>query len=649
MHDTRRNNGTAIHIACRLKPTAQFEKIAYDRPRVRRGDYMQIPELLMLGLVGLIGLLCQWFAWRVKLPAILFLLLTGILLGPVSGVLQPDVLFGDLLFSFISLSVAIILFEGSLTLKRSEFQEIGDVVQKLVSWGARVDMLITTVAAHLLTGMSWSLSALFGAIMVVTGPTVIMPMLRTVKPNAVLARTLRWEGIVIDPLGALFAVLVFEFIIAQQTSSDLAHVLAVFGQTIAIGIVLGVLVGHGFGLLLRHRLIPEFLHNFAAIALVTSTFALSNTVMHESGLLAVTIMGIWLANMPGVHTREILNFKESLTLILVSSLFIILSARLDFGGLIALGWGSLGILLVMQFIARPAKVFLSTINSGLTRNERLLLAWVGPRGIVAAAISAVFALKLESLNIAGAELIVPLSFSVIIGTVLIQSSTARYLTKALGVNAPDTQGYLVVGANPVAITIAKALKTADIETVLCDTDWHNISAARMEGLNTYYGNAMSEHAELHLDLTNLGGVAGLSRNHAVNTTAALRFREDFGPRRAFILPGGEDQKSHSKHRAAEQYAGRTLLGNDWSYRRLYALIYRYDAQMKKTQLSDAYEFANWQADNDPERTVPIFALDENGALFWFTEDKALEPKPGWTIFALSMPAQDVSEADAQPA
>lgn len=610
---------------------------------------MHIPELLMLSIIGLLGLLCQWFAWRVKLPAILFLLLTGLLLGPVSGVLQPDELFGDLLFSFISLSVAIILFEGSLTLKRSEFQEIGDVVRNLVSYGALVNMLITTVAAHYLTGMSWSLSALFGAIMVVTGPTVIMPMLRTVKPNAVLARTLRWEGIVIDPLGALFAVLVFEWIIAQQTSSDLGHVLAVFGQTIAIGLFLGVVAGHGFGLLLRHRMIPEFLQNFAAIAVVTSTFALSNTVMHESGLLAVTIMGIWLANMPGVHTREILNFKESLTLILVSSLFIILSARLEFDGLIALGWGAVGILLVMQFIARPIKVFLCTINSNLTRNERLLLAWVGPRGIVAAAISAVFALKLESLNIANAELMVPLAFSVIIGTVLIQSATAGYLTRLLGVNAPDTQGYLIIGANPVAITIAKALKSANIETVLCDTDWHNISAARMAGLNTYYGNAMSEHAELHLDLTTLGGVLGLSRNHAVNTSAALRFREDFGPRSAFILPGSAEQKIHSKHRASELYAGRTLMGSEWSYRKLYSLIYRYDAQMKNTLLSEEYDFAQWQQANNAERTVAIFAIDEGGRLFWFTQDKPLNPKPGWTVYALSIPNVETSEAEAAPA
>jgi NhaP-type Na+/H+ or K+/H+ antiporter len=607
---------------------------------------MHFPDLLMLSTIGLLGLLCQWFAWRVKLPAILFLLIVGILLGPVSGFLKPDQLFGDLLFSFISLSVAIILFEGSLTLKRSEFKEIGDVVQNLVSYGALVNALITTVATHYLTGLSWSLSALFGAIMVVTGPTVIMPMLRTVKPNALLARTLRWEGIVIDPLGALFAVLVFEWIIAQETSSELSHVLVVFGQTIVVGTLLGVIVGYCFGLLLRHRQLPDYLQNFAAIAFVTSTFALSNTLSHESGLLAVTIMGIWLANMPGVHTRDILNFKESLTLILVSSLFIVLSARLDFSGLIALGWGALGVLLVMQFVARPAKVFLCTLNSSFTRNERLLLAWVGPRGIVAAAITAVFALKLESMQIANAELLVPLAFSIIIGTVVIQSSTARFLTKALGVNAPDTKGYLIIGANPLAVTVGTALQSANVEAILCDTDWNNISAARMAGLKTYYGNAMSEHAELHLDLTAMGGMVGLSRNHAVNTSAALRFREDFGQRRLFVLPGGQDQKEHSKYRASDVYSGRVLLGSNWSYRKLYSLIFRYDAQVKSTQLSDAYPYSQWQQDNNDTETVPLFALDENESFFWFTKEDAIEPKPGWTIYALATPSEKLPEEAA---
>ena len=566
---------------------------------------MEIPSLLLLSFIGLLGLLCQWLAWRVKLPAILFLLLTGILLGPVSGVLDPDALFGDLLFSFISLSVAIILFEGSLTLKRSELSEVGSVVKNLVTYGALLNGLIVTVCTHYLTGISWSLSALFGAIMVVTGPTVIMPMLRTVRPNAVLARTLRWEGIVIDPLGALLAVLVFEWIVAHQIGTNLLHVFSIFGQTIAVGSILGAAVAYSYGLLLRHRFIPLYLHNFSAIVVVTSTFAVSNILMHESGLLAVTIMGIWLANMRGVDTRDILNFKENLTLMLVSTLFIVLSARLEFDGLIT-------------------------------------LAWVGPRGIVAAAITAVFALKLELMNIPHAELLVPLAFSVIIGTVVIQSATARYLTVKLGVNAPDVKGYLVIGANPVAIAVAKALQEAKIETVVCDSDWSNISAARMAGLKTYYGNALSDHAEMHLDMTTLGGIVGLSRNHAVNSAAALRFREDFGPRKIFVLPELYHQKEHSKHHASELYSGRVVLGSDWSYQKLYRLVNGHETLTKSTLLTEEYLYSQWLENNDMETVVPLFALDESGNLFWFTADEALQPKPGWKLFSLSAPTEELA-------
>jgi len=596
---------------------------------------MQIPNLLILVLIGLLGLLCQWAAWRVKLPAILFLLITGILLGPTFEILDPDILFGDLLFSFISLSVAIILFEGSLTLKRSELSEIGDSVINMVTYGALINATITTVATHYFIGLSWSLSALFGAIMVVTGPTVIMPMLRSVRPNALISRTLRWESIIIDPLGALFAVLIFEWIIAQQSSTELLHVFIVFAETIVTGALLGIVTGYCFGLLLRHRLIPEFLQNFAAIAFVTSTFAISNILMHESGLLAVTIMGIVLANMPGVHTRDILSFKESLTLIFVSALFIILSARINFDALIAIGWGALGVLLTMQFVARPCKIMVSTFNSNFSVNERLLLSWVGPRGIVAAAITAVFALKLEIMQMEGAKLLVPLAFSVIVGTVLIQSVTARALATTLNVSEPNTKGFLVIGANPVAITLCKALEIAEIKTILCDTNWENISTARMEGLNTYYGNAISDHADLHLDLTTLGGMVGLSRNHANNTTAALRFREDFGSRKIFLLPAIEDEKTHEKHRASEFYKGRVLFSNDITYRKLSGLISK-GAQIKKTQISNSYKFEDWISDSKNKQTIPLFALNENNTFYWFTSKDTIEPKSGWTIFSLAL-------------
>lgn len=598
---------------------------------------MELPNILMLGLVGLLGFCCQWLAWRIKLPAILFFLLVGLLLGPTLGVLDPDALFGDLLFPFVSLSVAIILFEGSLTLKHIELRNIGYTVRNLVTYGALINATVTTVATHYLIGLDWSLSALFGVIMVVTGPTVVMPMLRTVKPNAHIATALRWEGIVIDPLGAIFAVLVFEFILAQQTGSDWSSVMLIFSQTILTGIGVGVAFGYALGLLLRKGFIPDFLQNFAAIAFVASAFALSDTLKHESGLLTVTIMGIWLANMPNVFTRDILNFKESLTLMLVSVLFIVLSARIDFSALATLGWGALGVFLAVQFLARPAKVFASCIGSDFSYKERALLAWVGPRGIVAAAVSAVFAIKLTDLGFANAELLVPLAFSVIMGTVILQSATAKYLAGLLGVRESGAGGYIIVGANPVAREIARVLKEVNVKSILCDQDWSNISSARMDGLDTYYGNPISDHAEIHLNVGGYRGLLGMSPRNADNTAASLRFREDFDARNIFVLASSEDKEQHEKHRTSRFYRGRALFGTDVTYPKIRFSLAA-GAKIKGTPLSENYDFERWKADAANSDTIPLFAVDSRNRIHWFTSDNELQPEPQWRIFALAPPA-----------
>jgi len=598
---------------------------------------MEIPDLLMLGLIGMLGFACQILAWRIKVPAILFLLLTGIILGPVTGLFDPDALFGDFLFSFISLCVAVILFEGSLTLKRSELKGIGSTVRNMVTYGAFINAAITTIAVHYITSLSWSISALFGAIMVVTGPTVIMPILQSVRPNLMISRTLRWEGIIIDPLGALFAVLIFEWIVAQQTGSDWLHVLAVFSQTIFIGTLFGILAGYCLGLLLRHHLIPKYLQNFAALAFVTGAFSLSNTLMHESGLLAVTIMGIWLVNMRGVNTKDILSFKESLTLMFVSALFIILSARVDLNALYAIGWGAVGVFLVVQLVSRPVKVFVSTIGSKFTFKERIFLSWVGPRGIVAAAVSVVFAIKLEQLNMENAELLVPLAFSVIIGTVLLQGLTARPLAKLLGVESPENKGVLIIGANPVSIVVAEALNKIGLKTLLCDSHWEDISAARMKGLDTYYGNPVSDHAEMNLELNGFKTMLGLSRHSATNNTTALRFKEDFGVKNVFTLPSEEELNSHEKHVVSESYKGHTLFGANITYTKLNALVNK-NGFVKNTPLSEAYSFEQWLKDNNG--VIPLFVLDKKERIHWFTSEHKPIPEAGWKVFSLSI--QDAS-------
>ena len=314
---------------------------------------MHEPALFALAGILALGAACQWVAWRVKLPAILFLLASGVLVGPVLGWLRPDALLGDLLFPFVSLAVAVILFEGSLTLRFRDIRGLGSVIRNLITVGVAITLGITAVATRLTLGLSWELSFLFGAVMVVTGPTVIAPMLRAVRPTQSVGRVLLWEGILIDPIGATLAVLVYQCIVAESIGGGLATGGVVFGRILTVGLVCGSAAGYACGTVLKRYLLPQYLHNVFTLALVCGLFALSNALAPEAGLLSVTVMGIWLANMDIVELEEILAFKESLSLLLISSLFILLAARTQLAGFAALGWKALGVFAAIQFLARP--------------------------------------------------------------------------------------------------------------------------------------------------------------------------------------------------------------------------------------------------------------------------------------------------------
>ncbi|MGR9115671.1 MAG: cation:proton antiporter [Gammaproteobacteria bacterium] len=586
--------------------------------------------IMAMSIIGITAFFCQWFAWWIKLPAILLLLLAGMVLGPLLGWLEPDRLFGDLLLSIVSLSVSIILFEGSLTLKLHEIKELQAVVRNMLTIGVMLVWLITALSAWFFLGFHWKLSLLFGAIMVVTGPTVIAPMLRTVRPNARISSILRWEGIMIDPLGAILGVLVFEFLISGQ-SQDIVDTLLLFGRTLLVGTVLGSCGGYFFGLLLRHHLLPEYLHNVAALTLVFAVFGVSNELSEESGLLTVTVMGIWLANMKGVSVEGILDFKESLSVLLISGLFILLAARLEFDLFKQMGLGAVGVFLSIQFIARPVKVLVSTCRSALTWQEKATIAWIGPRGIVAAAVSAPFAIRLQQSGFEQAPLLVPLVFTIIIGTVLLQSASAKFIADALGVAEPDNDGFLIVGANPVARLVAQALNDIGIRTRLADSSWENVSAARMLGLDTYYGNAVSEHADRYLDLVGIGNMLALTPHNELNSLACLHYQSEFGVNNVYTLATGKEHV-YIKMRVNVRYHARILFGEAITYAKLASLVGR-DATIHHTPLTEDFDYTAYQLKYG-RRSIPLFALTDKDELLCFTADDRVNPEPGWTILAL---------------
>lgn len=589
--------------------------------------------LVLASILGF-SLLSQIVAWRLKLPAILFLLLTGIMLGPaVRGWLIPDDLFGDLLFPLASLSVAVILFEGSLTLNFHQLQGIQRVVLNMVSIGMLSTWVTITLLAHYLVNFPWTLSWLFGAIMVVTGPTVIVPMLRTVRPNNRISQILRWEGILIDPIGALLAVLVFEYIVASARGDHSSYVFLTFGLTLLSGIASGMVGGFVLGKILQKHLVPEYLQNLVALTLVIGIYVLANTLSPESGLLAVTIMGIWLANIRGLDIEEILSFKEDLSILLVSTLFIILAARIKFDQFAELGLAGVMVFLGVQFIARPLKIFISTLGSPLKWQERVLLGWIAPRGIVAAAISAIFALKLEELGTLDAHLLAPLTFMLIIGTVIFQSATARPLANMLKVSEPEPHGFLIVGANPVGRTIGAALKGEGFRVLISDTSWEKIRDARMLGLDTYYGDVTSEHADRHLDLVGLGRLIAVSARDGNNQLSAVRFRREFGKQNVFSLC-----PSKGKARNETQRIAQCLFGNQYHYSYLMQWLGN-GAEIRKTRLTDSFTYADYLQQHK-DKTIPLFAKNSKGRLYIMTEKNTVKPATGWEILALVMPEEN---------
>ncbi|MER2527133.1 MAG: sodium:proton antiporter [Candidatus Competibacter denitrificans] len=583
---------------------------------------------LMIAAILLVGVGAQWLAWWLRLPAILPLLAVGLIAGPATGWLDPDQLFGQLLFPVVSLGVAVILFEGALTLKFAQIRHQARVVRNLVSFGALANWLIIAVAAHFFTALPWSLAFLFGALVTVTGPTVVAPLLRTVRPETEVAHILRWEGILIDPIGALLAVLVFEFTVSEHHQQTIM----MFGLTIVGGIVLGLVGAWMLATLMRQRLLPDYLHRVGSLALVLGVFTFSNAIASESGLLAVTVMGIVLANYPNLAMDDVLDFKETLTLLLISVLFIVLAAWIDLSAFAGVGWGALALLLVILMVARPAAVWLATIGSSLDWRRKAVLAWIAPRGIVAAAVSALFALQLERLGYTQARLLAALTFMVIVVTVILQSLTAKAVTRRLGVGAAEACGVLIAGGNPVARAVAKALYEREIPVILADSDWHNIRAARMSGIPVYRGNILSEHADLYLDLSGIGTLLAMSAWPERNLLVSLNYRPQFGAKRVYTL-GLEDERDDThRTRLIESHRVPRLFGESITLARLQEALERGDT-IRATPLTTTFGFEAFR-EKWGEQAIPLFALDPKGKVRVFSTHSVPQPEAGWTLISL---------------
>lgn len=595
--------------------------------------------LFQLAAIVLLGVGAQWAAWRLKLPAILILLLVGFLAGPVPDwfgyqrLIDPDNLFHDLLLPIVSMSVAVILFEGGLSLELRDITSAGHVIRNLVTVGACVTWAVGAVAAKFVVGLSWPLSILLGEILVVTGPTVIGPLLRYVKPTGRTGPILKWEGIVIDPIGAMLAVLVFEALPNENLQDMTSVVLMGSLKTILIGGAIGLAGAFITMLSLERFWLPDFLHNPGILMLVLAAFAFSNELQPESGLFAVTAMGIALANQRRVTVTHVVEFKENLTVLLVSSLFVILASRLSVEQIRAAGLRGAGFTLVMVLVARPLSVLVSTVGSDLNWRERAFLSWMAPRGIVAAAVASVFALRLLKAGYEGADLLVPVAFSTIIGTVSIYGLTAGWLARRLGLSFPNT-GFLIAGANPLARAIGSALRSERQGLLLVDSNNAMVRAARLAGLPVVLASVLSRYIQERIDLSGIGRLMALTPNEEANSLAAVQFTRLFGRDQIYQL-ANDVHENGRKQKVDPHLSGRILFGSSMTFQHLESLLDG-GATVKRTPITAEFTYAHFR-ELYGDNAIPLFLVDETGQVSPVTTDVSLDPKAGQALISLVSP------------
>ncbi|MEM6894398.1 MAG: sodium:proton antiporter [Bacteroidota bacterium] len=592
----------------------------------------------MIELAGIIilGIIAQWFAWRLKLPAILPLILIGLMVGPVATLYTEDgakliepiwngkkgLFPGEGLYNFVSLAISIILFEGGLTLKRAEISNVGPVITKLITLGTVVTFFGAGVAAHYIFELSWQISFLFSGLIIVTGPTVIAPILRNIPLKKDVSTVLKWEGILIDPIGALVAVLVFEFISVGEGQAFTKTALVEFGKILLFGTTFGFTFAHALAFAIKRDFIPHYLLNVVSLSVVLLVFVESDLFAHESGLLAVVVMGMVLGNMNLPNLKELLYFKESLSVLLISILFILLAANINISDVALIyNWKSLALFAVIVFIIRPLGVFLSAQGSDLKWNERLFIGWVGPRGIVAAGIASLFGSKLLAKGEPGAEYITPLVFMIVLGTVLLNATTARMFAKIIGVFLTKSEGILIIGASKVSRLIGNYLKKNNRHVVLIDNNQTNVEKAKKSGLEALTANIYADALTDNIELNDVGYLISLTGNADINAFAIKKFEKQFGENGAFRLASTEE----INHPATLPEKG--LFSPSYDFIRLLETAEKYPS-INEVDIKDKkhYDTLIDEAENDSD-IIPIFTKSPDGKINIMPNDyKDFTPK-----------------------
>jgi len=575
-------------------------------------DFIIVDSLMVkIALIGFLGIGAQWVAWRTGRPAIALMLIVGILAGPVLGIIDPEKDFGALMEPIVKLAVAVILFEGGLSLNFRELRHAGAAVTRMVLIGGPVAWVLGTAAAHYGAGLSLPVAALLGGILIVTGPTVIGPMLRTLRVTPRVRDILKWEGIVNDPIGALLAVGIYAYITYEGTQVNVASISIDVIAASFLAALIGVALGFAITWLFPRGHVPEYLKAPFLLIAVIGGFVLADFIMHETGLITVTVMGIVLANRHIYSSQALHRFKEDLSVLLISGVFVILSATLDWETVELFQARFVIFLLLLLFVVRPLSVIISLMFSKISWPERLFIAWIAPRGIVAVAITGLFAIRLIDHGMAGAEALVPLSFAVVIVTIFAHGFSAAWVAEKLGIAQGEGRSILIAGSNRWSVMLAKALHDLNIDVMLSDRSRFSLRDAKAANIRTHVGDILDEAHNDNIDLGEYQHMIIATDNDSHNQLITA----DLGPEMGFDQISRVGSDEHSKSKVGH---GRQLFRSGIAYDDLQDRA-RMNWRFSNTKITEKFSFKDFRK-NLEDGEEPIALLKPDGELAFFTTD-----------------------------
>ena len=599
---------------------------------------------LVIAAIGALGIGAQWIAWRTGWPAIVLMLIAGFLAGPILGLFSPEETFGSLLEPMIGIGVALILFEGGLSLDFRELHHSGQAVWRLATVGVIVGWFLGALAAHEIAGLVWPVAVLFGGILVVTGPTVVIPLLRQSSVQQRPATILKWEAIVNDPTGALCAVIAYEYFrrISESPGASLFEVVPPLIFAAALSGLIGYCAAWLISYLFPRGAVPEYLKVPVLFSMVIAVFVVSNMIEHEAGLVAVTVMGVALANMDVSSLRSIHPFKENIAVLLVSGIFIVLSASLNWEDLQYLNWRFAAFLVALLFLVRPATVLISLLGSPIPWNERLFVAWIAPRGIVLVAISGLFALRLNELGYGDGNVLIGLSFAVVVATIVAHGFTVDLVAKLLKVKGATRPGLIIAGSTSWTIALAKQMHELKTPVMIVDSSWQRLAAARREGLPFYHGEILNEATEHNLDLNPYQVLVAATENEAYNALVCNEFAHEIGRDSVYQLGEASDD---DRRALPDSLRGRALFTSGFGVtevdeRQQEGWTFRRTKLTEEFTIDDAREKLG-------ENAQMLLLLRENGAMRFFTHAAKPEPRPGDIVITYS--PQQLKRAEAETA